>query len=546
MELWVNPRATHEIERQATSGTLGMQNQRYAIFPAFGTNNTESGAGISVGTNGISVYELANNYMPALLVWPGEVKGWTHVAVVYENKQPKPYLNGELVATGLTSPRKLVHPSASITGGYYGGFIGHTDEVRIWNRALTAEEIKANQNVYLTGAETGLVAYYPLNEGSGTILTDVSTIKAGGNKGLNNNTAWLPLSTAPLSTPDLLASYRYGFNGKEMDNEVSGTGNSYDYGFRIYNPRIAKFLSVDPLSPKYPWYTPYQFAGNKPIRFIDLDGLEEAGFERMCDWNQVSKLKNTDAERVALYNKIHFDNKDTPDKLGGKMVVGAIVATADIMLFRGWLSRALYAYEVGSAIDHSEQAAKAKQSGNTEAAEYHSKKSQDAFKGVATGIVVQVGVNTVLRAAATAEKPIAQEIQTSFKINNSAATQTAVTGSGSNFGGRTIYVDENLSPSLVDMLKASGFNAKLIAKGSQDAVFSREIIKENGILVTNNISDIGSASGFAKGTTVIGVTGQLPSRAARIQLVKSILNLAERNKINPETLSAGKVLIIKK
>ncbi|MCB9059864.1 MAG: hypothetical protein H6627_14960 [Calditrichae bacterium] len=70
-------------------------------------------------------------------------------------------------------------------------------------------------------------------------------------------------------------SYRYGFNGKEKDNEISGQGNQYDYGFRIYNPRIGKFLSVDPLTGSYPWYTPYQFAGNTPIQAIDLDGLEE-------------------------------------------------------------------------------------------------------------------------------------------------------------------------------------------------------------------------------------------------------------------------------
>ena len=47
-------------------------------------------------------------------------------------------------------------------------------------------------------------------------------------------------------------SYRFGFNGKEMDNEVSGNGNQYDYGFRIYNPRLGKFLSVDPLTKSYP------------------------------------------------------------------------------------------------------------------------------------------------------------------------------------------------------------------------------------------------------------------------------------------------------
>jgi len=70
-------------------------------------------------------------------------------------------------------------------------------------------------------------------------------------------------------------SYRFGFNGKEKTNEVYGEGNMYDYGFRIYDPRIARFLSVDPLSSQFPWYTPYQFAGNKPINSIDIDGLED-------------------------------------------------------------------------------------------------------------------------------------------------------------------------------------------------------------------------------------------------------------------------------
>ncbi len=68
--------------------------------------------------------------------------------------------------------------------------------------------------------------------------------------------------------------HRYGFNGKENDKEW-GNQLIQDYGFRLYNPAIAKFLSVDPLAPEYPYYTPYQFAGNTPIMAIDLDGLEE-------------------------------------------------------------------------------------------------------------------------------------------------------------------------------------------------------------------------------------------------------------------------------
>ncbi|MBO9730131.1 MAG: hypothetical protein J7623_15945 [Chitinophaga sp.] len=69
--------------------------------------------------------------------------------------------------------------------------------------------------------------------------------------------------------------YRYGFNGKENDNEIKGEGNQYDYGFRIYNPQIGRFLSTDPLAKKFAFYTPYQFSGNKPTVAVDLDGQED-------------------------------------------------------------------------------------------------------------------------------------------------------------------------------------------------------------------------------------------------------------------------------
>ena len=65
--------------------------------------------------------------------------------------------------------------------------------------------------------------------------------------------------------------YTYSFNGKELDQSTGWQ----DYGFRDYNPVYKRFDRVDPLTSSYPWYTPYQFAGNKPIWAIDLDGLEE-------------------------------------------------------------------------------------------------------------------------------------------------------------------------------------------------------------------------------------------------------------------------------
>ena len=68
------------------------------------------------------------------------------------------------------------------------------------------------------------------------------------------------------------SSYRYAFNGKEKDKDISE--GAQDYGMRIYDSRIAKFLSPDPLGRKYPELTPYQFASNTPVRAVDIDGLE--------------------------------------------------------------------------------------------------------------------------------------------------------------------------------------------------------------------------------------------------------------------------------
>ena len=66
---------------------------------------------------------------------------------------------------------------------------------------------------------------------------------------------------------------RYRFCGKEKDQE-SGL---YYYGLRYYNAWTCRFINIDPLAAKYPFYTPYQYAGNKPINFIDLDGAEPDG-----------------------------------------------------------------------------------------------------------------------------------------------------------------------------------------------------------------------------------------------------------------------------
>ena len=122
--------------------------------------------------------------------------------------------------------------------------------------------------------------------------------------------------------------YRFGFNGKEKDDEVTGvTGTTYDYGFSIYDSRIAKFLSIDPLFKSYPWYTPYQFAGNKPIWAIDLDGLEELIYMK-------SYLFSTSRQRFVISNNEllskHIVDISNPEKAAKQKVYFAMKILNDL------------------------------------------------------------------------------------------------------------------------------------------------------------------------------------------------------------------------
>ncbi len=67
-------------------------------------------------------------------------------------------------------------------------------------------------------------------------------------------------------------NYRYGIQGKEKDNELAGNGNAYDFGARILDPRVGRWLSTDPMETKFPSFSSYNVFENNPINKIDPDG----------------------------------------------------------------------------------------------------------------------------------------------------------------------------------------------------------------------------------------------------------------------------------
>lgn len=103
---------------------------------------------------------------------------WYHWAATYDEKTLKLYRNGELVSQKEIYETIKHEEREGLTIGFtewdskYYYFYGDIAEVRIWNYARTADEIRATQDRVLSGKENGLVLYYKFQQG----LRDGSTV----------------------------------------------------------------------------------------------------------------------------------------------------------------------------------------------------------------------------------------------------------------------------------------------------------------------------------------------------------------------------------
>jgi RHS repeat-associated protein len=95
-----------------------------------------------------------------------------------------------------------------------------------------------------------------------------------------------------VPNPDKTASkYRYGFQGQEMDNELKGDGNSYNFGARMLDPRIGRWFKMDNEFRKLPNLSPYGYVNSNPIRYIDPDGNFLIDVHRRIMRNAFSRSK---------------------------------------------------------------------------------------------------------------------------------------------------------------------------------------------------------------------------------------------------------------
>ena len=152
---------------------------------------------------------------------PSEYKGtWSHWAFTKNatTGEMKIYLNGELWHSQEGKikplPASLQVQLGTGDGCYYDGKL---DEVRIWNRSLSQDEIQEDMNYRLVGNEPGLVGYWRFDEGSGNILHDQTD---NGNHGTINGATWVQ-SQAPIGDSPGIRRTSFGFDGRTITSSPS-------------------------------------------------------------------------------------------------------------------------------------------------------------------------------------------------------------------------------------------------------------------------------------------------------------------------------------
>ena len=110
---------------------------------------------------------------------------WHHAALTVDASGGKLFLDGVIVGSSAwTGPAGAMTLTDPLQIGRYFNYttplMGAMDEVTVWNRALTASEIQAMKNLPLTGNESGLVAYWRMDEGTGTSVGDATGHGYGG------------------------------------------------------------------------------------------------------------------------------------------------------------------------------------------------------------------------------------------------------------------------------------------------------------------------------------------------------------------------------
>ena len=184
----------------------------------------------------------------------------------YDNTRPRAFLNWMVVGEDYVAATNCPNHVNAL-------------QIHVCNSGDTLKQMVGSANMVIR--RNGWIYIYLSNESAQDVYFDnlVVNLKHGPLLEQKDYYAF-GMENPILSTQALKYRYtsnRMRYSGKEnQDKEFSnGLGLAWDdYGARMYDPQIGRWMVTDPLSEKSRRWSPYTYASNNPIRFIDPDGME--------------------------------------------------------------------------------------------------------------------------------------------------------------------------------------------------------------------------------------------------------------------------------
>jgi len=235
LEAWIKP--SNALAYASIVGNIWWTSQNiggYAMWMAGGSNPYYVGFGLAAQD---TIAEINTAVLPGL-------NQWTHVACTYDGSRMVIYVNGDTAASCAHSGPIIYDNYTELFIGKYDDdnelycYSGLIDEVRVWNVARTQSQLKQYDSTSLIGTEEGLIGYWKLNEGSGTVTQDGSTHDKDGT--LYNGAVWVGETGMPVELTFFVAVGKN--NAVELIWKTATETNNY--GFEVERAVISHQLSV--------------------------------------------------------------------------------------------------------------------------------------------------------------------------------------------------------------------------------------------------------------------------------------------------------------